>query len=86
MSKFRKIPVEISADRILESVVVHTLEGDMRANAGDWMIRGVKGEYYPCRDDIFRLTYEPVDEEARRTMDIIVTEEHMPTIPFPGVS
>lgn len=39
---------------------INTLEGVMRAEAGDWIIRGVKGEVYPCRDDIFRLTYEPV--------------------------
>ena len=41
---------------------VHTLEGDMRGDAGDWIIRGVKGELYPCKDDIFRATYEPVEE------------------------
>lgn len=42
---------------------VPTLEGDMIASPGDWIIRGVKGEFYSCRDDIFRLTYEPVDED-----------------------
>jgi len=36
-----------------------TLEGTMRANVGDWIIRGVKGEYYPCKPDIFEATYEP---------------------------
>lgn len=41
---------------------IPTLEGVMRANAGDWIIRGVNGEFYPCRDDIFRQTYEAVDE------------------------
>lgn len=40
---------------------IHTLEGTMRADLGDWIIRGVKGEFYPCHDDIFRLTYEAVD-------------------------
>lgn len=38
---------------------IDTLEGRMRANNGDWIIRGVKGELYPCRDDIFTATYEP---------------------------
>lgn len=40
---------------------IKTLEGVMQASAGDWIIRGVKGELYPCRDDIFRMTYEVVD-------------------------
>jgi hypothetical protein len=45
------------------ALVIHTLEGDMRAKAGDWIIRGVKGEYYPCKPDIFAATYEPVEEQ-----------------------
>lgn len=40
------------------SVSIVTLEGVMRATPGDWIIRGVQGEYYPCRSDIFDLTYE----------------------------
>lgn len=39
---------------------VATLEGFMQAHPGDWIITGVKGERYPCRDDIFRETYEPI--------------------------
>lgn len=39
---------------------VSTLEGVMRARLGDWIIRGVRGEFYPCKPDIFKLTYEPV--------------------------
>lgn len=42
-------------------LVIETLEGDMRANVGDWIIRGVKGELYPCKPDIFAATYEPVE-------------------------
>lgn len=38
---------------------VVTLEGVMRAHIGDWIIRGVKGELYPCKPDIFDATYEP---------------------------
>ena len=41
--------------------IVKTLEGNMRANYGDWIVRGVKGELYPVKDDIFRATYEPVE-------------------------
>ena len=40
---------------------IKTLEGEMRARTGDWIIRGVKGEIYPCRDDIFHMTYEPAE-------------------------
>lgn len=39
---------------------IPTLEGLMRANQNDWVIRGVKGELYPCKPDIFEATYEPV--------------------------
>ena len=42
--------------------VIPTLEGDMRADIGDWIIRGVMGECYPCKPDIFAATYEPADE------------------------
>ncbi len=37
---------------------IQTLEGDMTARLGDWIIKGVNGEFYPCKDDIFRKTYE----------------------------
>lgn len=40
-------------------MLVPTLEGDMQASVGDWIIRGVQGEYYPCKPDIFAATYEP---------------------------
>lgn len=39
-------------------VVIVTLEGEMRADAGDYIIRGVKGEFYPCKRDIFEEIYE----------------------------
>lgn len=40
---------------------IHTLEGRMRADMGDWIITGVKGEHYPCKPDIFAATYERVE-------------------------
>ncbi len=43
----------------LGTLDIPTLEGTMTANAGDWIIRGVKGEFYPCKPDIFDATYEP---------------------------
>lgn len=39
---------------------IETLEGKMRASPGDWIIRGVKGEIYPCKPEIFAATYDPV--------------------------
>lgn len=40
-----------------------TLEGYMHASVGDWIIKGVEGEFYPCKPDIFEATYEPVEEQ-----------------------
>lgn len=42
------------------SLTIHTLEGCMIAMPGDWIIRGVNGELYPCKPDIFAKTYEAV--------------------------
>lgn len=42
-------------------LVIPTLEGEHRANLGDWIITGIKGELYPCRPDVFELTYEVAD-------------------------
>ena len=43
-----------------DAVVINTLEGTMRGERGDWIIRGVKGELYPCKPDIFAATYDEV--------------------------
>ena len=40
------------------SILIETSEGTMKANVGDWIIKGVKGEFYPCKPDIFEETYE----------------------------
>ena len=42
------------------TITIHTLEGDMKAKQGDYIIKGVKGEFYPCRKDIFEQTYEEI--------------------------
>jgi len=42
-------------------LIIPTLEGDMVASPGDYVIKGVKGEFYPCKPDIFYATYEGVD-------------------------
>jgi hypothetical protein len=76
MAKYRKKPVVIDAvqyDGYNKDAIpclcnctgegnphIHTLEGSLYASPGDWIIRGVKGEYYPCKPAIFAATYEPV--------------------------
>ncbi|MGW0626422.1 hypothetical protein [Streptomyces sp. NPDC002758] len=90
MARYRKKPVEISAEPVAEvlaavkgawetlpdwiidayesgsllflddAVLIRTLEGSMRGEREDWIIRGVQGELYPCKPDIFTATYEAV--------------------------
>ena len=43
------------------TIVIRTLEGDMEASIGDYIIKGVNGEFYPCKPDIFLATYEEVE-------------------------
>jgi hypothetical protein len=45
-------------------IYINTVEGEMRASVGDWIIRGVKGEFYPCKPDIFEATYDVVAEAS----------------------
>lgn len=61
--------VEFLHDNNIESdrnggVAIPTLEGTMRGDPGDWIIKGVKGEVYPCKPDIFEATYEEVNEDT----------------------
>jgi hypothetical protein len=44
-----------------DSIAINTLEGITRASVNDWVIRGVQGEFYPCKPSIFASTYEPVE-------------------------
>ena len=59
--KFRKKPVVIEAYQTDKEMVIHTLEGDMKADIGDWIITGLRGEQYPCKPDIFEQSYERVE-------------------------
>lgn len=45
-----------------EVLLIETLEGPHRASKSDWIIKGFKGEFYPCKPDIFKETYEKVEE------------------------
>lgn len=57
-----KITTFIDGSRVLEKqgncIIIQTLEGDMKANLKDWIIKGVNGECYPCKPNIFLKTYE----------------------------
>ena len=77
MAKYRKLPVVIEAERFYrldpwpegvelnddEEYVIETLEGNMKVSEGDFIITGVAGEKYPCKPDIFKATYELVEED-----------------------
>jgi hypothetical protein len=63
MSKFTKLPVVIEAVRITKKTKIKTREGTLYGYPGEWLITGVKGEKYPCGDEIFRETYTPSDKE-----------------------
>ena len=67
MGRYRKRPVVVEAVRLTERTTIHTLEGDMVGNPGDWLITGVNGEKYPCKPDIFEKTYEPCDPDEYRS-------------------
>lgn len=54
--------VEITRVKSDKGLVIDTLEGKMLASFGDYIIKGVKGEIYPCKPDIFEETYEKVEE------------------------
>ena len=56
--------LHVSGDVFEEDGFIGTLEGVMRVRAGDWIITGIKGEYYPCKDEIFKETYQEVLYEA----------------------
>jgi hypothetical protein len=43
------------------SVEIPTLEGTMRGDVGDWIIKGIKGEFYPCKPDVFAATYDAIE-------------------------
>lgn len=77
--KYRKKPVVIEAVQFSATAplpdgveydgkgyaIIKTLEGNLHVSDGDWIITGVAGEKYPCKDSIFQQTYEPVLEESQ---------------------
>lgn len=64
---FCNSPGDIIASNDDGTISIKTLEGTMVANIGDYVIKGVAGEFYPCKPDIFEATYEPVEDEMLAT-------------------
>ena len=62
IKKYRKKPIVIEAYQTDKEMIIHTLEGDMKASVGEYIITGLRGEQYPCKPDIFNKTYEKVGE------------------------
>ncbi|WP_346893545.1 hypothetical protein [Clostridium sp. UBA871] len=61
VKRFIKKQIIIEAYQTDKEIIIHTLEGDMKAEVGDWIIKGVNGELYPCKPDIFKKTYDPIE-------------------------
>lgn len=60
MVKVRKKAVIVDAVKTETTQYIETLEGRMKASAGDWIVTGVEGEQYPVKPDIFEKTYEVI--------------------------
>jgi hypothetical protein len=60
--KALKKPIPVRCIQLHEPFEVQTLEGMMQGRAGDWLMVGVNGEMYPCSDEIFKKTYEIIEE------------------------
>lgn len=61
IKNYRKRPIVIEAYRTDKEIIIETLEGNLKANIGDYVITGLRGEKYPCKPDIFEKTYELVE-------------------------
>lgn len=62
IKKYRKKPIVIEAYQTDKEMIIHTLEGDMKASVRDYIITGLRGEKYPCKPDIFEKSYELVED------------------------
>ncbi len=68
----------INHSKVVGGLVIKTLEGEHLASIDDWIIKGVKGEFYPCKPDVFDLTYEPI------AVDPAVSPAQQPSPTYPG--
>ncbi|MBC1811433.1 hypothetical protein HCA70_01510 [Listeria booriae] len=61
MQTFVKKPVKVKAYQTDQPLIIETLEGNMKASPGDWIVTGVNGEKYPVKPDIFQKTYDKIN-------------------------
>lgn len=72
----------VAVDHEVGDLLIATLEGEMRCKYGDWVIRGVNGEFYPCKDDIFMHTYDPVDDGKNELPGMVEEMRKLDTKPM----
>lgn len=74
---FKGSIVSVTDEGVTTTVIhIYTLEGTMTATVGDYIIRGVKGEFYPCKPDIFEMTYESVGPSTEE-IDAALAEHNL---------
>ena len=61
-SRYRKRPIIVEAIPLIHRILIETGSGTLVGRPGDWLVHGVNGSQYPCSADVFRETYEPVDD------------------------
>jgi hypothetical protein len=87
--KCRKKPIEIEAVQLTAKQDIQTPNGPVTVEAGDWVITGFKGEQYPCKNDVFTATYEPINESQVQPMspedrmEKLISQIHMLTVKGP---
>lgn len=69
-----------------DGLKIYTLEGKMSADVGDWIIKGVKGEHYPCKPDVFDLTYEPASAPGCPSCGLKTTNNPHPQAGDPSIA
>ena len=77
----KKIPTVMASD-VYVKLIIPTLEGNMKASKGDYVIKGVKGEFYPCKPDIFKEIYSLVTEKSTVEKNELTFGEKAVGLPF----
>lgn len=75
----------IGKDQEGKFIVIPTLEGNISANIGDWIIKGIKGKFYPCKPDFFESTYEKIEMNSQDSILekwALVLNEQFVTVPL----
>lgn len=69
--KYRKKPIVVEAYQLTSEMKIPTLEGEMTGNPGDYLVKGVEGELYPCKEKIFKKTYVDVTKAEPTRIEIL---------------